>query len=466
MENGKLGVIRRQDTASASATNMVDSVERRVNDKLRRERREKLKQKVVNYLALLFLVGLGVAGWKAWQMWKSGELNEAKLREAAKGWLDDGTDQASSEASSEVSPVAAPMTAQLKSAITVAQTKVQGDIRLASARMTEISRDSLASGRGKVAEVGTILSDETLNQLALTYIGTDWALPHSTFLGSVQHIRELMKMQQKARKDYQRKVAKQIENLENRKRRAMSGMNQMNRPVAHSSYDVVVKRRAQLNSSWRGGVSGAYGEVWRVNTRRQGELDSTSIRQLGDIDRELAILNSTDWSKEELNEVVARQRHEEEIFNLASQYQADSIGVLMEVMKEWRDMLGRQISERDAAQLTAYFQAMETFGADQVARWRDAPESLKPKSAASGTEYHALVLTGEGSFDLYRVKALGGGNLEVQLLSPIVAPVAVPADAFRAACKGRKYFIAHSGTVYLCGKAQTSDLASLPLPRG
>lgn len=87
MGNGKLGVIRRQDTASASATNMVDSVERRVNDKLRRERREKFKQKVVNYLALLFLALIAFAGWKAWQMWRAGELTEDNLRETVKSWL-------------------------------------------------------------------------------------------------------------------------------------------------------------------------------------------------------------------------------------------------------------------------------------------------------------------------------------------------------------------------------------------
>lgn len=82
----KLGIRRERtvSTASPGATEFVSSVDRRVGKKLRQERIARARKRLVSLFAYLVLAGIGVGGYKLWQMWGSGEINRLELPEAIK----------------------------------------------------------------------------------------------------------------------------------------------------------------------------------------------------------------------------------------------------------------------------------------------------------------------------------------------------------------------------------------------
>lgn len=86
-----------------------------------------------------------------------------------------------------------------RAAIETAISKIEADRKLVSARTELISRSANKGGKATSDEIAMLLGDADLNRIALSYLGADWSIPCSTFLGSVREIRKLQRMRAEER---------------------------------------------------------------------------------------------------------------------------------------------------------------------------------------------------------------------------------------------------------------------------
>lgn len=112
----------------------------------------------------------------------------------------------------------------------------------------------------------------------------------------------------------------------------------------------------------------------------------------------------------------------------------------------------------------SYVALIESFQDKECVLWRDAPSSVKPKSAQKGTRYLALV-GDRGAARLFDLAVNEGGVLSGKELSPVGRPVEVDMAKFNEAVAHKTYFIRCNGIVYVCGckdlaqgKSQLRDL--------
>ena len=185
--------------------------------------------------------------------------------------------------------------------IGVAISRIATDQLCVSERMRQITALTLGKGGSKIEEVSMMLGDSELNRLALTYLGADWSVQRSSFLGNVNHSRKLLKVQKEERMGEETLLNKKIKELENRKR---SLQNQMKSPHGSSA-----------------------DRAWRI------EFD--------DVERQLLAFRSSNTYREYIEKDNASAKHievkaknEDELFKLASQCQAQTIGALNQVMAE------------------------------------------------------------------------------------------------------------------------------------
>lgn len=108
-----------------------------------------------------------------------------------------------------------------RAGLLTAVSKLESDRRIVYSRVAEISNASYRSKQSTADEVAELLGDGDLNRLALRYMGADWSIPRSVFLGRV---RELQNRQNQAKKladaRYSRimRCKRMLEMLESRKR--------------------------------------------------------------------------------------------------------------------------------------------------------------------------------------------------------------------------------------------------------
>lgn len=185
--------------------------------------------------------------------------------------------------------------------IGAAISRIAADQLRASERMRDITSRTLKCGGSKVEEVSMMLGDSELNRLALAYLGADWSVQHSSFLGSVNHSRKLLEVQKEERMSEETLLNKKIKELENRKR---SLQNQLKNPHGSSA-----------------------DRAWRI------EFD--------DIERQLLTFRSSNTYREYIEKdnasakhVEAKAKNEDALFQLACQYQAQTIGMLNQAMAE------------------------------------------------------------------------------------------------------------------------------------
>lgn len=377
----------------------------------------------------------------------------------------------------------------------LAQYKVRSDHQLYTRTIADITTETLERGKSKAAEVAAMLADETLNRLAAIYTGSDWALQRSAFVGGVKHLRAIGNMQKSVRTERLREVSRRIDQLNSERRRAVSGMTKLKGPSAHSPTRTIFKGYGtwHLGNWWH-----SHRASWRTTSQLE-RIDADTRARINAIDRELAMLSAESQCG---NLGVDEQiKCEDEIFALAAQYHKDNLEMLDGVFREWDSAISadyaraakttrtisvwrklpfgclipssakariRKLASDRVLQASSclpfaieYSQSASTFVCDEVERWRNAADSVKPGAAASGTTYNALVLDDNDNLDIYNIEVLGNSKMAVALLSPVAPPLPMEFGDFRAACKGRKYFIAHGGKVYLCGKTEQSDLDSL-----
>ena len=183
--------------------------------------------------------------------------------------------------------------------IGAAISRIATDQLRVSERMRDITSQTLARGGSKIDEVSMMLGDPELNRLALTYLGADWSVQRSSFLGSVTHSRKLLKVQKEEKMDEKTLLNKKIKELENRKR---SLQNRLKGP-----------HRSSAERAW--------------------------LIEFDDVERQLLAFRSSNTYREYIekdnfsaNYVEAKAKNEDELFKLASQYQTKTIGVLNQVM--------------------------------------------------------------------------------------------------------------------------------------
>lgn len=195
------------------------------------------------------------------------------------------------------------------------RSKVANDQIEASKRMSSITASTLGFGKDKIAEVDAILSDPELNRMSLVYLGSDWSIQRSAFLGNVRHMREILKMQEQERAKAVSEVEKKVKQLEIRKKQLARSMD---RPLMR-----------------RGHGHGDAG--WSVEMR--------------DIDNQLDDLRSSVAYQKMINDDIANERMieakaktEKAIFEMAMSYQEKTIGALNRTMAEQIGALKREES--------------------------------------------------------------------------------------------------------------------------
>lgn len=194
--------------------------------------------------------------------------------------------------------------------------KIANDQLLVSRRISQITENTLAKGLDKAAEVDAILADPDLNRLALTYLGSDWSIQRSAFLGSVQHMRNLLTMQKRERENYIKQQKKLIEEREHNERwNSKSPINRMQKPT-----------RLYRNMH----IADHYDDWWR---------EAEDVRRRERLHAELQYLEAL---KPNEKDIEAKAKNEVAIFNLAQEYQSNTVGVLNRVMAEQKGALQEQ----------------------------------------------------------------------------------------------------------------------------
>ena len=180
--------------------------------------------------------------------------------------------------------------------VRLAIAKLSNDQLVLSQRMLAITDATLGKGKSKVDEVTALLSDPDINHLAVIYMGSDWAIQKSSFMGAVSHMRELVKTQLDARKNYKSKLAEKIEKLEARKKSL--GI-QLRSPSTERAWHVEMRDIEEQLSRLR-------------------NLNAHSEEMQSDADARRAIEDNA--------------KNEAEIFKLATDYQGKTVGALSETI--------------------------------------------------------------------------------------------------------------------------------------
>ena len=198
--------------------------------------------------------------------------------------------------------------------VRLAAVRVEQDQILLSQRIQDVTNRTLGKGGSKDEEVAALLADPDINRLALVYLGTDWAVQRSGFVGAASHLRREVKRQQEAHK----KIEAQTIDLENQMAQRVKDLEQ---------------RRKSLNIQFS-----------RLN--RKGLDYQAKCDELDDIDRQLRLCRDrSDYhdlayrrhlahKEADKKFVEAHANAEAEIFRLASEYQDKTVGTLTRVLAE------------------------------------------------------------------------------------------------------------------------------------
>ena len=201
--------------------------------------------------------------------------------------------------------------------IRLATARVEQDQILLSQRIQDTISQTLDKGQSKDEEVAVLLTDPDINRLALVYLGADWSVQRSEFIGAVAHLRREIKLQTESKK----KLETQTVALE---KQTASRVKELERR----------KRCISLQLSFL-----------------KGDDHRAKLDELNDVDRQLLLLRDrADYhdltyqkhlahkeTEDKLSEAHAKT--EAEVFRLASEYQAKTLGTLARILAEKRSEL-------------------------------------------------------------------------------------------------------------------------------
>ncbi len=201
--------------------------------------------------------------------------------------------------------------------IRLATARVEQDQILLSQRIQDTISQTLDKGQSKDEEVAVLLTDPDINRLALVYLGADWSVQRSEFIGAVAHLRREIKLQTESKK----KLETQTVALE---KQTASRVKELERR----------KRCISLQLSFL-----------------KGDDHRAKLDELNDVDRQLLLLRDrADYHdltyqkhlahKETEDKLIeAHAKTEAEVFRLASEYQAKTLGTLARILAEKRSEL-------------------------------------------------------------------------------------------------------------------------------
>lgn len=201
--------------------------------------------------------------------------------------------------------------------IRLATARVEQDQILLSQRIQDTISQTLDKGQSKDEEVAVLLTDPDINRLALVYLGADWSVQRSEFIGAVAHLRREIKLQTESKK----KLETQTVALE---KQTASRVKELERR----------KRCISLQLSFL-----------------KGDDHRAKLDELNDVDRQLLLLRDrADYHdltyqkhlahKETEDKLIeAHTKTEAEVFRLASEYQAKTLGTLARILAEKRSEL-------------------------------------------------------------------------------------------------------------------------------
>lgn len=121
---------------------------------------------------------------------------------------------------------------------------------------------------------------------------------------------------------------------------------------------------------------------------------------------------------------------------------------------------GRETSKVEIDRRGEYVRLLDSFKGRTCVQWRDAPATIKPKTAAAGVRY--LVLCEErGDKRLYELASDGRGSMTAFALSPLAEPIRLEMKDFNVAVNGKPYFILCNDVLYVVGCKDESTLQGL-----
>ena len=143
---------------------------------------------------------------------------------------------------------------------------------------------------------------------------------------------------------------------------------------------------------------------------------------------------------------------------IGGRFAADHFGVRIPFLSDfdWREIKfpGMHVTATadEIAFRDEFVRVFGLFKVSALSLWRDAPNEIKPKNAAKGVVYHALIVDDDNRASLFKMTANGEGMVTVERLSPLTKPATVSFAGFKELCADSPYFIACQGSVYFCGK--------------
>lgn len=198
--------------------------------------------------------------------------------------------------------------------VRVAIARLEQDQILLSQRIQAVTDQTLGKGRPKEEEVAALLADPDINRLAFVYLGADWAIQRSGLVGAAAHLREMFDLQMSDRKG----ARDRLDRRESEDRRKIKELEQRKRSLG-----------LQL-----------------MTLNRRGNGFASKQLELEDVERQIFLYRDRRvyWETQRLDDAQrdktdeafaeARAKTEAEVFRLASEYQAQTVGTLTRVMAE------------------------------------------------------------------------------------------------------------------------------------
>ena len=240
--------------------------------------------------------------------------------------------------------------------VRLALAQLEQDQILLSQRIHAVTSETLGKGQLKDAEVAALLADPDVNHLAFVYLGADWSLQRSALVGAVSHLRAQFEQQKKDRQGVRDRIDQREENL------------------AEEVKDLEKHKR---------GLG-----LQLVSMDRRSNSYKVKMIELEDVERKLVLLRDRNayWETRRADDVrrdksdelfaTARAESESEVFRVANEYQAKTVGTLVRVLAEKRGDLKFEANKPD--RLRRILSPFNVWPINRICRMPLEGEDAKP----------------------------------------------------------------------------------------
>ena len=211
--------------------------------------------------------------------------------------------------------------------VRLALAQLEQDQILLSQRIQAVTSETLGKGQPKDAEVAALLADPDVNHLAFVYLGADWSLQRSALVGAISHLRAQFEQQKGDRQGVRDRIDQREADLAAKVKK----LEQRKRSLGH--------------------------QITTMDRRSVGF--KAKMIELDDVERQLALLRdrNTYWETQRRDDIrrdqsdevfaEARAKTEAEVFRVANECQANTVGTLIRVLAEKRGDLKFEANKPD-----------------------------------------------------------------------------------------------------------------------